>query len=332
MDFRRRSERLFFEIMLICVLMGIVTMFAALDGYRLIVLNLFYLPIILGAFCVGRGYSGTLALLSALVVGIASIAVPPSWTAALENPIVAALTLLIWSATLGLASILVGTLADERSRTVQELQRAYIGIAEVLSKYLHGARADTETSATRVARLSCEVARELQYPPKQIDHVRVAALLHDLDDIEVTTSVISKAVGALDGEVNASRRSFMGTELVNSLSSVLEGALPLLVSQDDAVSDYLSNDGTTSAASVPLGAEIIRVCRRYDQLTVGGGPHSATPVDAVRDLRCECRVQARSVVDALELVVSRETPHCLSGQSTSGTGQNAETETCHIPV
>ena len=44
------------------------------------------------------------------------------------------LTLAIWSGVLGLASILTGTLSDERTAKITELHDAYVGVVEVLSR------------------------------------------------------------------------------------------------------------------------------------------------------------------------------------------------------
>lgn len=305
-DFRRSRERLVFELLLIVVTIGTGVLFFRLGGYGLVALNLFYLPIVLSGYFLGRTNAGVLALLSALTVTIAAIASPHKWFAAFDTPVMMGLALVTWSAVLGLTAILVGTLCDERAATVRELQRAYVGVAEVLSKYLQGNHPRLKSRTQRIAQLSAQVAQEMRLPKKEIDHVHVAALLHDLANVEITTHVLSKAADLLGTQPAPELRStFPGTDLVNSLGSVLEGALPLLVNQDDAVCDFLSEHGAAHGTEIPLGARIIRVARQYDQLVHGTSEGGPAPAAAMARLRAELGESCPHVIEALERVVAR---------------------------
>ena len=60
----------------------------------------------------------------------------PTEFAAYVSPMVIYLILGVWGAVLGLSAILVGTLCDERAARINELHEAYVGVAEVLSRYM----------------------------------------------------------------------------------------------------------------------------------------------------------------------------------------------------
>lgn len=259
MDGKLTKNQRVFEIMLIIVILGMTTLFAQMGAYRAIVLHLFFLPIILSGYFLGRTSAGVLALFCALCVTIAAILVPTA-LAAFNTAVMVGLALTVWGAVLGLTALLAGTLCDERATSLHELHKAYVGVVEVLSRYLQGGNPHTKARSVRVAELSQLVAEELGLPRKQIDDIRVAALLHDLGNVEITTQVISRAFSSL--EAQHARHTFTGTELVHSLGSVLEGALPLLAGQDDAVRDCLGDAG--GIGETPLGAQIIRVARAYD--------------------------------------------------------------------
>ncbi|MBU0617538.1 MAG: HD domain-containing protein [Planctomycetes bacterium] len=297
-----RSSRVF-EIMIIVVVLGMTALFALTGSHKMVVLNLFYAPIILSGFYLGRTSAGVLALFCALAVTIMAT-LTPIGLAAYSTPIMVGLVLTVWAASLGLAALLTGTLCDERAATVEDLHKAYVGVVEVLAKYLQGGNPRMKARCVRIAELSQMVAEELRLPKKEIDNVRVAALLHELGHVEITTQVVSKAVDAI-----GTKHTFFGAELAHSLGSVLDGALPMLVSQDEGVRDYLADQGKLQPGDVPLGASIIRAVRAYDDLARGaGGESNDLAADILRKLRTHPSDHYdKSVLDAIERVVRRAT-------------------------
>src|SRR5262249_37944867 len=145
-------NRRIIETMLIIVVLGMTMLFTRMHEHRLLALNLYYLPVIISGYYLGRSSAGILALFSTLTVTISTLIWPEAMAAHNSAPAIA-MAITLWAAVLGLAAILIGTLCDERASTVSELQRAYVGIAEVLSKYLHGSDPRNDTRAARVARL-----------------------------------------------------------------------------------------------------------------------------------------------------------------------------------
>jgi hypothetical protein len=299
MDRKATKDRSILEIFLIIVTLGTAVLFAQTGVYKVVVLNLFYLPIILSGYFLGRTSAGVLALLCVLTVTIATT-LASSGFGAFDTPLTIGLMLTIWGAVLGLSAILVGTLCDQRAATVRELHRAYVGVVEVLSKYLQGGNPRVKTRSVRVAELSQMVAEQLHLLDKQVDDIRVAALLHDLGNVEVTTQVLSKAFDTLESD--PPKHTFLGTELVHSLASVLDGALPLLAGQDEAVHDYLTHGDRVQDHPTPIGARIIRTVRAYDDLMMGAiGGLRETPGSAVQRLRCDAgAAYDPNVLDALE--------------------------------
>jgi HD-GYP domain-containing protein (c-di-GMP phosphodiesterase class II) len=303
MHFKDEKDRRILEIFLIVVTLGTAVLFAQMGTYKVVVLNLFYLPIILSGYYLGRTSAGVLALLCVLTVTIATTLVATGF-GAFDTPLMMGLMLTIWGAVLGLAAILVGTLCDERAATVRELHRAYVGVVEVLSKYLQGGNTRVKARSVRIAELSQLVAEKLHLSVKQVDDIRVAALLYDLGNVEVTTQVISKAFDTLEG--NVPKHTFPGTELVHSLASVLDGALPLLAGQDEAVQDYLASGERSPCQPTPIGARIIRTVRAYDDLVSGAiAGLREQPAGALRRLRLDQHGGYETpVLDALESVVT----------------------------
>lgn len=304
---RQCKDRFALEAMLIIVTIGMTYLLYRMGGYKMVALNLFYLPIILSGYYLGRTHAGILALFSVLAVTIAST-VDAAGFAAYQSPIMMGLALTVWAATLGLTAILVGTLCDERAKTVEDLHAAYVGVVEVLSKYLQSANPKVKARSTRIAELSQSVAEEMKLSRKQVDEIRVGALLFELGNVEITTQLLTRAVDTL--EANAAKvnsYTFSGTDLVHSLGSVLSGALPLVLNQDDAVLDCISAEDDGLCGAIPLGAKIIRAVRAHDAMTFadGDGPR-VSPQQALQELRKDIAGgYDPDVLDALERCIRR---------------------------
>ncbi len=313
MNLQKHKDRVVFEAMLIVVTIGMTYLLYRMGGYKMVVMNLFYLPIILAGYYLGRTNAGVLALFSVLAVSIATT-LDSNGLSAFSSPIMIGMALTVWAATLGLTAILVGTLCDERAKTVEELHGAYVGVVEVLSKYLQSANAKVKARSTRIAELSQAVAEEMKLSRKEIDDIRVGALLYDLGNVEITTQLLSKAVDTLEANPGkTSSYTFSGADLVHSLSSVLRGAMPLLLNQDEAVRECLTSSGERAIADAPLGAEIIRAVRAHDGLTWGEtGRNAANPQKALQELRQDITggfdPAVLDAIDRLERRASRRNP------------------------
>lgn len=293
------------EISLIIVTIGLTFLMSQMTGYKLVVLNLFYLPVVLAGFFLGRYRAGVLASFAVIAASIIT-ALNLNDFEAFTSPLVVGLAVTLWAAVLGLVALLVGTLSDERNRTLLDLHEAHVGVVEVLARYLQSAHPKLKDRSKRVAELSEEVARELKLPTRDCDDIRVAALLFDMENIEITARVIRKAVGDLETQQELEQHSFHGSELAHSLGAVLSGAFPLLMSQGEA--EPLGQHPVPAA--IPLGAHIIRAVRTYDsyvhEMKWGSGDdHPAD--DAIGELRRDVDADhPEHVIDALERVVTRE--------------------------
>lgn len=296
-------EQLFLEIALSIVCVSLVWMLYLMRGHKMVVLNLFFPPIVLAGFFLGRYRAGVMALLSVLCASVVAVIAMDEFLEP-ASPTVIALVLAVWGAVLGLSAILVGTLSDDRTSKIDELHEAYVGVVEVLAQYLHSANPQLRAQSIRVAELGREVATELSLSPRQIDDICVAALLYDVGNIEVTTRVIRKAVDNFDDDRSGGQSTFHGMDLMLSLGSVLRGAIPLLLTPSFTNDEAEKPHDAAPGAELPIGAKILWAVRDYLSLTQSQG---LTPPRAVAELR-----QDHSggfdpqVLGALERVVARK--------------------------
>jgi hypothetical protein len=252
-----RSERTL-EIFLVLITAGMAAVLHHTDTLKIVVLNMFFLPVVLAGFFLGRYRAGVLALLCVVTSTIVVAQDLESFSAS-ASPLVIGLAVVLWGAVLGLTSILVGTLSDDRAAKALEAHEAHVGVVEVLARYLQAANPNLESRAKRLASLCEEVGRRMRLSEKELDDIRVAALLMDIENIEITARVIKKAVGELEDQENVEQCTFHGSELVQSLGPVLSGAFPLLLNQTRGAAESLQ-------AEIPFGARIIRTVRAYQEL------------------------------------------------------------------
>ena len=285
------------ELSLVVVSIGLTCLLYETTGFGVTVLNLFFLPVVLAGFFLGRYRAGALALLSAISVACV-VMIDMSNFATFISPFAIALCLTIWGAVLGLTALLVGTLSDERGLLADEAREAHVGVVEVLSRYLQSANPHLQTRATRLAEMCEQVAHNMRLSEKEINDIRVAALLMDIENIEITSRVVRKAVGDLENDRN--QATFAGTELVQSLGNVFNSAIPLLLNQ--AESGEVSKTGKNTE---PFGAQVLRTVRAYDKLVHNGWDGAPVdPQEALEELQSDLEAEHHpAVIHALEKVV-----------------------------
>ncbi len=270
------------EASLIVICGALTTMLYLVDGYKMVVLNMFYLPVVLAAFYLGRHRAAILAFFSVMLATVVAASDLGSFSG--ENShLVIGVSLIVWAAVMGLNALFVGTLSDERGRKIEELHDAYLGVVEVLAQYLKSADPRMNDKSKRIAVLSQEVARRMRLSEREVDDIRVAALLQDIDNIEVTAKVIRRAVGDLQTASGSDEHTFHGGDLVQSLGSVLASSLPLIVSRGHSMEFSLEDE--CPRRDEHIGAAIIHVVRQFDALTCSRDP--LEPSAAIAALQTE---------------------------------------------
>jgi hypothetical protein len=294
------------EALLIVTCIALCCLIYSVSSYRVVFLNLFFLPVVLSAFLLGRYGAGILALFCVICASVV-VALNLNTFAARPSPLVIGLAMTAWGTVLGTTAVLVGTLGDQSARKIDELHDAYLGVMEVLVQYLNSGDARLRDRVTKLSDLSREVATRMGLCDGEVDNIRVAALLQDIENVEVTARVIQKAVGTLsrDGRKVPLEHTFHGTDLIRSFGLVLTGALPLLVDHGDCLQVGEDDDGAPVSAEPPLGTRIISTVRRYlallSQDSCLGNPGQAIAA-LKRDLSCDAHP---SILRALEQVVLR---------------------------
>ena len=219
-----------FEEVLIIVILIATFIGTCLIEDKPIVLNFFYLPVVAAGYFLGRRMGVLTAILSILVMVISTLVFPESFFKGQDFLNTLGL-LFSWGGFLTLTSIAVGTLYEQNEWQLGDLKNAYIGVLEILSKYLEATDRYTKGHSVRVSEMAMEIAIALELPRSEVENIRVAGLLHDIGKTEVSGEILRKAAILSSEERELmDEHTVKGAYLLSSVGSVLKEVVPLVMS------------------------------------------------------------------------------------------------------
>jgi putative nucleotidyltransferase with HDIG domain len=234
--------------------------------YKIGFLNFFYLPIIAAGYFLGQRMAVLTAVLCIMIVAFFLLLFPSSFFTAGVNKTYIIVSLAAWSSFLILTSAAIGYLYEEKERKISDLRGAYMGILEILSKYLESADRYTQGHSVRVARLSEDIARTMGLSALEVENVRAAALLHDIGKIEISLDVIHKAAAQL-----MDSHTEKGARILSLVGGVLKEAVAIVSAHHkyffETEKPPSEKKKEPAGKDVPLGAAIIAVADAYDSMT-----------------------------------------------------------------
>ncbi len=231
-----------------------------------LILNFYYLPVLIASYFLGRRIGILVALLSILDVLICAMLFPQRF---FGSPILwhSIIRLSSWTVFLFLASVTVGTLYDQNEHRLQDLKNAYIGIIEILAKYLESTDRYTKGHSVRVAELSMETAIAMELPRTEVDNIRAAGLLHDIGKIEISGDVLRKAAQLTSEEKELmDSHSVKGAYILASVGGVLKEVVPIVIAHHKYFIDTIESNHR-DIQKIPLGARIVAVADAFDAMT-----------------------------------------------------------------
>lgn len=244
-----------FEGVLVIVVLGSLLFITAFVVNKFAFLLFYFIPVLMAGFYLGARDSIAMAVLTSAFVTYVAL-VDPFATQAEGNTTFDFWNLMIWASFLTLTGAIVGQLQEKNNDHAKKLRDAYIGIIQILTKYLESADEYTKNHSERVAELSVIIAHKLGLDPRAASNVRSAALLHDIGKIEVI-DLINKA-GPLDDDEKkkVDKHTQLGAEIILTTGTVLSDVIPLVLDHHRPYRD--------GGEDIPLGARIIAVADTYD--------------------------------------------------------------------
>jgi HD domain-containing protein len=250
------------------VLLGIVVVTGIINFFvvnQRAFLNFYYLPVVLGAYLLGRKKGVYAALLSCAIVYTIAWMNEAQFTGADVVAWQRWLDLGTWGCFLVLTSYMVGSLYDVKEAQLKELQDAYQGVVEIMAKFIDSVDRYTEHHSRRVADYSVLIAQAMGLSPREVEDIRVGAFLHDVGKIDVSTDVLRKASGlSTDEYAEMKLHVDKGEQLVRSMGGILKHVIPMVAYHHERW-DGSGYKGLVGE-NIPLGARIIAVADTYDAI------------------------------------------------------------------
>ena len=252
------------------ILVGIILLAGFLGTYfieeKSIVLNFYYLPVLSAGYFLGRLTGLLTAIFSILTLVICTLLFPQAFFGG-QDFFHRLAQLSSWGGFLILASIAVGSLYEQNERRLQDLKNAYIGILEILSKYLESTDRYTKGHSVRVSELAMEIAIAMGLPRGQVENIRVGGLLHDIGKIEISGEILRKAAELTSEERELiDTHSATGASLLSSVGSVLKEVVPIVVAHHKFFTSAIE-EREKELSKIPLGARIVAVVDAFDAMT-----------------------------------------------------------------
>ncbi len=292
------------------ILVGVILIAAFAGTYlveeKFIILNFYYLPVLIAGYFLGRRMGVLTSVFSILAVLICVLVFPERFFNSKEI-LQGIAQLSSWGGFLILASFLVGTLYEQNEQRLKELKNAYIGVLEILSKYLESTDGYTKGHSVRVAELATEIATAMELHRPVVENIRAAGLLHDIGKTEISGEILRKAaeLSSEEREIMNSH-SFKGAYILSAVGSVLKEVVPIVVAHHKYFVETLEGNG--DKLKIPLGARIIAVADAFDAMTTDRPYRKGMqPWEALQEIQAKTGLQFDpEVVYAFKQVVSEK--------------------------
>ena len=255
----------FEQITVLVVLVSVICISYTIEE-KMMMLNFYYLPVLVAGYFIGKRASIFAATLSILAVVLFAILNTEAYTAGRGFGYLIS-SLCGWSGFLLLTSYIVGSLYGQKQKKIDELRQAYVGVLEILVKYLESTDPYTRGHSERVSEHAMDIAVALELPRQEVENIRVAALLHDIGKVEISAELIGRAASLTEKEVaEVAEHSEKGARLLQSVGSVLNNAVPIVLEHHRYFTQMdAPTDGALTLSS--LGTRIVAVADSFDAMT-----------------------------------------------------------------
>jgi hypothetical protein len=287
------------------IILGILAI-AFLVHFKFVFLNFFFLPVILAGYFLGKKEAVLISILSILLVLFYLLFSKILAGAGVGLSLDEGITLMTWSSFLILIAAMIGTLSEQRETRMKNLYSAYIGVLEILLKYLEVAD-EKKPRSVRIAHRAGKMAGVAGLDKRQVENIKSAALLFEAGDLQSNLPLfdeISEFMGA-EGDITKSPIGDREKVLLQTTTSLLKDVEPIL---SDYYRYYVQDADKLdkNLSEIPVGSSILALADIYDRIENKAPPfHDLEEYSSLKNiLSLSGRTFHEAAVNALQIVVS----------------------------
>ena len=226
----------------------------------------------------------------------------------------------LWAPLFVLVPLLV---ARRVIQTAVRMDQAYESTLKALVTAIEAKDAYTRGHAERVSKLTTMIARELRFTEKEIHNIRIAALMHDVGKLVVSTAILTKPGKLTDEEYEHMKwHPIFGCEVIEEIDFLRDGEAVNAVRHHHERLDGRGYPDNLFGDDVPLTARVVMVADAFDSMTSTRTYRFARSVDdGLRELRrCAATQFDPLCISALARAVHKHgwepTPELYEGETT----------------
>ncbi len=291
--------------LILLIILGILAI-AFLVHFKFVFLNFFFLPVILAGYFLGKKRAVLISILSILLVLFYLLFSKILAGAGVGLSLDEGITLVTWSSFLILIAAMIGTLSEQRETRMKNLYSAYIGVLEILLKYLEVAD-EKKPRSVRIAHRAGKMAGVAGLDKRQVENIKSAALLFEAGDLRSNLPLfdeISEFMGA-EGDITLSPIGDREKVLLQTTTSLLKDVEPIL---SDYYRYYVQDADKLdkNLSEIPVGSSILALADIYDRIENKAPPfHDLEEYSSLKNiLSLSGRTFHEAAVNALQIVVS----------------------------
>lgn len=291
--------------LIILIILGILAI-AFLVHFKFAFLNFFFLPVILAGYFLGKKEAVLISILSILLVTFYLLFSKVLAGTGVGFSLDEGITLITWSSFLILIAAVIGTLSAQRESRMKNLYRAYIGVLEILLKYLEMADEEKPRSL-RISHMAGKMAGVAGLDKRQVENIKSAALLFEAGHLRSSLPLFDEMSEFMGAEGKIAQSPFRDREMV-----LLQTTASLLKEVEPILSDYYryyvqdADNLDKNLSEIPLGSSILALADIYDRIENHAPPfHDLEEYSSLKNiLSLSGRTFHEATVNALQIVVT----------------------------
>src|SRR4030066_2067830 len=239
---------------------GIILSLLFIDMFvvdKVVFLYFYFIPVLVAGYYIGMKGAVLSSIMTVLLVTLRLLISPDTFTINSGIGMELILQIITWGSFLILSSYVVGRLYEEKESRYRDLKQSYVGVVEILVKYIESEDRHTKGHSVRGADIAMDIAKSMSLSREGCENIKVAALLHEVGKVDGGMDLLKKAAALTKDERQImNTHTERGANILNKVGNILGEAVPIVLAHHEYFNKKEDNT-LRKKMDIPLGARII---------------------------------------------------------------------------